>query len=72
VRGNAQVDNFISFGASGEARTMAGGNNPLGTIRVCSLSGALADTDRERQLVLAAGGRIVNRPSPAPVNVTCL
>ena len=43
VRGNAQVDNFISFGASGEARTMSGGNNPLGTIRVCSQSGALAD-----------------------------
>ncbi len=71
VRGNTQVDTYISFGASGEARTMAGGTHPLGTLRVCSLSGALADTDRERQLVLAAGGRIVNRPSPAPVNATC-
>lgn len=72
VRGNQQVDDFISFGASGEARTMAGGNNPLGTIRVCSQSGALADTDRERQLVLSAGGRIVNRPSPAAVAANCL
>jgi type IV fimbrial biogenesis protein FimT len=72
VRGNAQVDNFISFGATGEARTMAGGNNPLGTIRVCSQSSALADADRERNLVLAAGGRIADRPSPAAVGANCL
>ncbi|MEY4710618.1 MAG: hypothetical protein RIS88_68 [Pseudomonadota bacterium] len=71
ARGNSQVDTFISFGASGEARTMGGGTNPLGTLRVCSLSGALADTARERQLVLAAGGRIVSRPAPAAVNATC-
>ncbi len=71
IQGNSQVDHFISFGASGEARTMGGGTNPLGTLRVCSLSGALADTARERQLVLSAGGRIVNRPAASAVSATC-
>lgn len=68
IRGNSQVDQFISFGASGEARTMGGGTNPLGTLRVCSLSTALPDAARERQLVLSTGGRIVNR---AAVSATC-
>ena len=76
IRGNRAVDDFVSFSASGEARTMAGGANALGTIRVCSVSPALADNGqphevRARHLVLAAGGRVVKRMPDAAVTNAC-
>lgn len=58
--GNGQVDDYISFAASGQARTIAGGRRPLGTIRICSTSPALLADNRARNLVLAAGGRVVS------------
>jgi type IV fimbrial biogenesis protein FimT len=70
VRGNRQVDQYISFAASGEARTLSGGSNPLGTLRVCSTSTALSDGRRAAELVLSAGGRIVSRPA-ASVLANC-
>jgi type IV fimbrial biogenesis protein FimT len=76
IRGNQAVDDFVSFSASGEARTMAGSANALGTIRVCSVSPALADAGppqdvRARDLVLAAGGRVVRRMPAAAVTINC-
>lgn len=63
VRGNRAVNQYISFAASGEARTLSGGSNPLGTLQVCSTSAALPDARRATDLVLSAGGRVVSRPS---------
>lgn len=71
VTGNSQVDQYISFGATGEARFMGGGTTVLGTIRVCSTSPALQDALRARDLVLAAGGRLVSRNTSSPVSATC-
>lgn len=71
VLGNSQVDDYVSFAASGEARTLAGGTNPLGTIRVCSTSQELADARRATELVLSSGGRVVSRATAAGVNATC-
>ena len=71
VTGNSQVSQFISFGATGEARFMGGGTTVLGTIRVCSTSPALKDALRARDLVLSTGGRLVSRETPAPVPATC-
>lgn len=63
VRGNGAVSHYISFAASGEARTLSGGSNPLGTLQVCSTSAALPDARRAIDLVLSAGGRVVSRPA---------
>lgn len=63
IRGNRAVSQYISFGASGEARTLSGGSNPLGTLQVCSTSAALPDAQRATDLVLSSGGRVVNRPA---------
>lgn len=71
VRGNAQVDDYISFAASGEARTLSGGSNPLGTIRVCSTSAQLPDTRRSRDLILSAGGRVVVETPAAGTTSSC-
>lgn len=68
--GNNPVSQYISFAASGEARTMGSGLL-LGTIRICTGSAALADASRARELVLSAGGRIVSSPTPAGVAPTC-
>lgn len=70
VRGNSQVSQYISFAASGEARTLSGGSNPLGTVQVCSTSNALADASRATDLVLSAGGRVISRPA-ASVTPSC-
>jgi type IV fimbrial biogenesis protein FimT len=61
VRGNRAVNQYISFAASGEARTLSGGSNPLGTLQVCSTSATLPDARRAIDLVLSAGGRVVSR-----------
>lgn len=70
VRGNSQVSQYISFAANGEARTLSGGSNPLGTVRVCSTSTALADASRATDLVLSAGSRVISR-SAASVASDC-
>ncbi len=70
ARGNSQVSQYISFAANGEARTLSGGSNPLGTLQVCSTSTALADARRATDLVLSAGGRVISRPA-ASVTSNC-
>lgn len=71
VRGNNPVSDYISFGATGEARFMGGGTTVLGTISVCSTSSALPDLARSRALVLASGGRIVSQLPAAPATSAC-
>ncbi|MEY2619330.1 MAG: hypothetical protein RL522_2332 [Pseudomonadota bacterium] len=71
VAGNRQVNQYLSFAAGGEARTLTGGTNPLGTIRVCSTSAALADQRRAVEIVLSSGGRLVSRPTASPVDANC-
>jgi type IV fimbrial biogenesis protein FimT len=68
VKGNAALDQYISYGADGTGKTIAGA--PLvGKIRVCSVSSALKDSERARDLVMSFTGRVIlEKPS---VDATC-
>lgn len=68
IKGNAPVKAFVSYTASGQAKTSTG-SMQIGTIRVCSQSSALADAERAKDLALNASGRIAT--TTADVTSSC-
>jgi type IV fimbrial biogenesis protein FimT len=71
TRGSSQVSNYVSFAPDGQAKLINGGIQ-TGVIRVCSTSTALSDNARAREIVLAAGGRMVIQRPSSGVAATCL
>ena len=69
VRGNGNVNLYVSYTGDGMSKLMGGGFQ-AGTIRVCSISSALNDNDRARDVVINSGGRIITT-KPTAVNNTC-
>lgn len=68
--GSADVVNHVSFASDGRSKTY-GGASQTGTIRVCSSSGALDDTNRARDITLSATGQLRITVPAAPVDPTC-
>ncbi|WP_138516308.1 GspH/FimT family pseudopilin [Rhodoferax bucti] len=56
IQGDANLIQYISFGSDGTAKTM-GGAPLVGTIRVCSTSTSLGDSNRARDINLTFTGR---------------
>lgn len=56
IRGDANLVQYVSFGADGTAKTM-GGAPLVGKIRVCSSSTSISDTNRARDINLTFTGR---------------
>lgn len=71
VRGNVNVDDFVSFAANGQQRALGGVGLQMGTIRVCSTSGALTDQTRARHLILNTVGRVVSANPGQAVAINC-
>lgn len=69
VAGSANVANFVSYAADGQAKLMNGAAQS-GTLRVCSTSASLGDARRARDIAISAPGRVVTT-TPASVNSTC-
>lgn len=69
IQGNANLAQYVSFGANGQALLM-NGNSQSGVIRVCSTSSALTDNDRTRDISLSMAG-LVTRQTTAGVDETC-
>jgi type IV fimbrial biogenesis protein FimT len=57
VTGGAGITSFVSFSPDGQVKSMTGA--PLsGTLRVCSVTSALSDASRARDVQISASGRI--------------
>ncbi len=56
IQGDANLIQYISFGSDGTSKTM-GGAPLVGTIRVCSSSDSLSDSNRARDINLTFTGR---------------
>lgn len=69
MKGNTPVASYISFSADGLSKTMSGGAL-LGTVRLCSTSGYLADDKRARDFVLNRAGRLVVKTPPG-IDASC-
>lgn len=68
--GSGDVANHVSFSSDGRSKTYAGASQ-TGTIRVCSTSGALDDSNRARDITLSATGQLRIIMPAAAVDATC-
>ncbi len=66
VVGNLYMASYVSFTAAGQPKAMSGGITPA-TIRVCSTSPALQDSERARDLSMSATGKILVRKNTATI-----
>ncbi len=75
VLGNSYMANYVSFSATGQPRQIIGGGIAPGTIRICSTSAALQDSERARDLKMTLSGHFkvekstVNSSCPAPTTI---
>ncbi len=58
VRGNSGASQYVSYSADGLSRQLNGSSLANATIRVCSTSSALADSQRARDITINSTGRV--------------
>lgn len=69
IKGNPALDSYVSFGADGRPRTVAG-NSTSGKLLACNTSTSLTDSSRARQMELSSVGRL-STSTPTSVASTC-
>lgn len=69
IKGSTNVANYVSFGADGRPRTLAGAFTS-GKLLTCSTSTALANSTRAREVELSTVGRL-STSTPSSVASSC-
>jgi type IV fimbrial biogenesis protein FimT len=69
IKGSTNLVNYVSFGADGRPRTLAG-TFTSGTLRACSTSAALTNSNRARDVELSTVGRL-STSTPTTVASSC-
>lgn len=69
IKGNGAAAQYVSYSADGTSK-QNNGAFLASTIRVCSTSGSLSNSQRARDIAINSVGRVVTT-TPANVSVTC-